>query len=100
MEGLTKAMELANKSIEFISQFETRRRRLFSSQIEPTFESLRPVLRSYGDDIAAFRADIADSLDYVAAEHAMTDFAEKRPKNRASASGTGISARCDATLLA
>jgi hypothetical protein len=80
IEGLTKAIELANRSIGFFSQFETRRRRLFLSQIEPTFESLRPVLRSYGDDIAAFRADIADSLDYVAAEHAIMELAEKRRK--------------------
>jgi hypothetical protein len=78
IEGLTGAVELAKRSKEFFNQFESRKRRIFINHIEPTFEALRPVIRSYGDDIAAFRVAISDSPSYAAAEKSIVELSGKR----------------------
>jgi hypothetical protein len=80
VEGLTKVLELMKNSKEFFGKFESDRRRIFTNQIEPAFEGLRPVIRCYGDIIAAFREAISNSPDYAAAEKAITECAEARRK--------------------
>jgi hypothetical protein len=55
IDGLSKAISLSEQVKEFFDKFEPKKKKIFIKYIEPTFEGLQPVIKSYADNIAAFR---------------------------------------------
>jgi hypothetical protein len=80
IEGLSKVTNLAKEVQGFLKQFETKKKRIFVKHIEPAFDGLQPVLRSYADIIAAFRRDISDTNDYRGFAKALGIYTEERRK--------------------
>jgi hypothetical protein len=78
IEGLSKAISLAEEAKKFFAKFEPKKKRLFNKYIEPAFEALQPVVKFYADNIARFRGDISKAKDRRAVGEAIERFREER----------------------
>lgn len=80
IEGLSKTLEFATKTRDFVKGFTKRRRRIFEQYIGPTYGLLQPVLTSYEDNIDALRQRLSDASTADEIHKAIENFIADRRK--------------------